>query len=110
MAHIQAALGLVGPESLDLVQHAEHRRSLGHLIDLAPDAAVGSWNGSGVNTEIEQRAGDRPASGVGQLVVDPAPPGPIERSHQRSVEENKTRHGVRTVTPAPTAAFTKDAR
>ena len=60
---------------------------------LAPQTLIVCGNGCWVDAEIEKRGVDGAAAVVAELRVDALPPRPIERRHQRAVEENVFRHG-----------------
>src|SRR6185436_7754387 len=89
---VKASVGIVVAVALDVVERGEHAHRLGHLVDFPPDAPFRRRDGRRIEPQIEQRAVDRPAADVAQLVVDAGTPSPVETRHQRAVEKDEIPH------------------
>jgi hypothetical protein len=89
---IQARFRLVGAASLKLIQRLEDDSGVRHPVHLPPDARIGGGHRRRVDPEIEERRGDRAATQKEEVLVDTQLSRPIERRHQRAVEEHEIDH------------------
>src|SRR5688572_8848801 len=98
-AGVQAGLRVAGPVAFELVEGAERGKGVGELVNLAGDAAVGRRHGRRVDAKVEERGGDGAATHEGKVLIQTHLPGPVERGHQRPVEENQFGHALDTGPP-----------
>jgi len=82
------------PPRAFFLQSAKGGYGLGELVHFSGHLAVGRRYGCGIDTQVEEGGANRSAAFEGEMPIEAQAPRPVERGHERPVEEHQFGHAT----------------